>query len=136
MRAHELELRAKQAEYLLVETEKQYKRIVETISEIVFQLDSENKIPFINSSSRSLGFGPEELIGKPLSTIVEIDDEQLQMIGTRRVGNRATSNLSVRFKLKKDSPLWSEMGSLTGSIDSYGLWNVSEELVSIPNMEK
>lgn len=43
IKVHDLDLRANQAEYLLVETEKQYKRIVETISEIIFQLDSSKK---------------------------------------------------------------------------------------------
>ncbi|MEK9627778.1 MAG: response regulator [Nitrospinota bacterium] len=136
IRVHDLELRANQAEYLLVETEKQYKRIVETISEIVFQLDPDKNISFINSSARTLGFEPEELIGKPLETIVEIDADKLPMVGTNRLGKRATNNLEVRFKIKKGSPLWSEMGSLPGFIDSYGLWNLSEELVSIPNLEK
>jgi len=136
IKVHDLELRANQAEYLLVETEKQYKRIVETISEIVFQLDPQKNITFVNSSSRTLGFEPEELIGKPLSSILEIDNDYLAMVGTNRVGKRATINLDVRFKVKKGSPLWSEMGSLPGLIDSYGLWNLPEELVSIPNLEK
>jgi len=136
IRVHDLELRANQAEYLLVETEKQYKRIVETVSEIVFQLDPAKNISFINSSARTIGFEPEELMGKPLSTIMEIDNDCLAMVGTNRVGKRATFNLDVRFKVKKYSPLWSEMGSLPGTIDSYGLWNLSEDLVSIPNMDK
>jgi len=75
-------------------------------------------------------------MGKPLSTIMEIDNDCLAMVGTNRVGKRATFNLDVRFKVKKYSPLWSEMGSLPGTIDSYGLWNLSEDLVSIPNMDK
>ncbi len=136
IRVHGLELRANQAEYLLVETEKQYKRIVETISEIVFQLDPHKNISFINPTSRRLGFEPEELIGKPLNTIVDIENDHLPMIGTTRVGNRATFNFEVRFKVKKGSPLWSEMGSLPGLIDSYGLWNLPDDLVSIPNMDK
>ena len=58
IRIYELELRGKQAEFLLVETEKQYKRIVETILGIAFQLDSGKNISFINSPSQKLGFQP------------------------------------------------------------------------------
>ena len=140
IRVHDLELRANQAEFLLVENEKQYKRIVETVSDIIFQLDPARNISFINSSSRTLGFEPEELIGKPLDFILDIDlkkdTELLIKLGTNRVGERATFNLKVRLKVKKSSPQWSEMGFLPCIIDSYGLWNLSDDLVSIPNMDK
>lgn len=136
IKVHDLELRANQAEYLLVETEKQYKRIVETISEIIFQLDSSRNISFINSSARSLGFEPEELIGKPLNTILDIMNDQLPQVATSRIGTRATFNFDVMFKVKKGSPLWSETPFLPGQVDSYGLWNVSEELASIKDIDK
>jgi PAS domain S-box-containing protein len=136
IRVHDLELRANQAEYLLVETEKQYKRIVETISEIIFQLDSSRNISFINSSARSLGFEPEELIGKPLNTILDIASDQLPQVATNRIGTRATFNFDVKFRVRRGSSLWSETAFLLGKIDSYGLWNVSDELVSIKDIEK
>jgi PAS domain S-box-containing protein len=136
IKVHDLELRANQAEYLLVETEKQYKRIVETISEIIFQLDSSRNISFINSSARSLGFEPEELIGKPLDTILDITSDHLPQVATNRIGERATFNFDVMFKVKKGSPLWSETPFLPGQVDSYGLWNVSEELASVKDIDK
>lgn len=136
IKVHDLELRANQAEYLLVETERQYKRIVETISEIIFQLDPARNISFINSSCRSLGFEPEELIGKPLDTIIFNGNDQLSKIATNRTGKRATFNFEVRFKMKKGSPLWTETEFFPGQIDSYGLWDVSEELVSIKDIDK
>jgi PAS domain S-box-containing protein len=136
IKVHDLELRANQAEFLLVETEKQYKRIVETISEIIFQLDSSRNISFINSSARSLGFEPEELIGKPLDTILDITNDDLKQVATNRIGTRATVNFDVMFKVKKGSPLWSETAFLPGQIDSYGLWNVSEELASVKDIDK
>ncbi len=138
IKVHDLELRANQAEYFLVENERKYKRIVETISEIIFQLDSSRNISYTNQSVRSLGFDPEELLGKPLSTIVDTENkpEIESSVATNRIGERATFNLEVRFKVNKNSPLWSEMGSIPGFVDSYGLWSVPEELVSIQNMEK
>ncbi len=136
IKVHDLELRANQAEYLLVENEKQYRRIVETISEVIFQLDSSRNISFVNSSVRLLGFEPDELIGKPLDTILDIADDRLSEVATNRIGKRATFNFEVRFKVKKGSLLWSEREFLPGEIDSYGLWNVSEELVSIKDINK
>jgi len=38
--------------------------------------------------------------------------------------------------VKKDYPLWSETEFLPDQIDSYGLWSMSEELVSIKDIDK
>tara|TARA_B110000438_G_scaffold227957_1_gene222445 strand:+ start:203 stop:343 length:141 start_codon:yes stop_codon:yes gene_type:complete len=45
-------------------------------------MDSERNISFINSSVCSLGFGPKELIGKPLNLILNIEGDHLLKIAT------------------------------------------------------
>lgn len=99
-------------------------------------MDPSRNISFINSSARSLGFESEELIGKPLNTILDITNDHLPQVAINRIGARATFNFDVMFKLKKGSPQWSETEFLPGQIDSYGLWNVSEELASIKDIDK
>ena len=83
-----------------------------------------------------MGLDPEELIGKPLNVILNIADDHLPKITTNQIGERATFNFDVMFKVKKGSPLWSETAFLPGQIDLYGLWNVSEELASIKDIDK
>ena len=99
-------------------------------------MDSERNISFINSSVCSLGLGPKELIGKPLNLILNIEGDHLPKIATNRIGERATFNYGVIFKMKKDYPLWSETEFLPGQIDSLGLWSISEELASIKDIDK
>ena len=71
-----------------------------------------------------------------MNVILNIANDHLPKIATNRIGERATFNFDVIFKVKKDYPLWSETAFLPGQIDSYGLWNVSEELAYIKDIDK
>ena len=71
-----------------------------------------------------------------MNVILNIADDHLPKIATNRIGERATFNFDVIFKVKKDYPLWSETEFLPDQIDSYGLWSMSEELVSIKDIDK
>ncbi|MDC0947003.1 hypothetical protein OAS18_05740 [Nitrospinaceae bacterium] len=71
-----------------------------------------------------------------MNLILNIANDHLPKIATNRIGKRATFNYDVIFKVKKDYPLWSETEFLPGQIDSYGLWNMSEELASIKDIDK
>ena len=68
-------------------------------------MDSERNISFINSSVCSLGLGPKELIGKPLNLILNIADDHLPKIATNRIGECATFNYDVIFKVKSEKGL-------------------------------
>jgi hypothetical protein len=71
-----------------------------------------------------------------LNLILNIADDHLPKIATNRIGECATFNYDVIFKVKKDYPLWSETEFLPGQIDSYGLWSMSEELASNKDIDK
>ena len=71
-----------------------------------------------------------------MNVILNIADDHLPKITANQIGESVTFNFNVIYKVKKNYPLWSETAFLPGQIDSYGLWNVSEELASIKDIDK
>lgn len=118
-------IRRRQTKIDLADSENRYKIIVETVSDIIFQLDPEKKIVFINSAIRQLGYAPAEMIGRPIEDYVCVDDRNtLLQIATKRVGDRATRDLEVRFKRRGEgSLLWHEIKTASMAIHSIGIWS-------------
>lgn len=131
IRIHQLEVRAKDAEKKLASSEEKYRTIVERISDLVFQLDSSQTIIFANTAFETLGYSSSELIGKPVTEIIDSDDIEsiISKLATRDVGPLATNNLEVRFKINPESSLSGEFFSMTFLVDASGMWDVPDELV-------
>lgn len=111
----------------LIESHNQYRIIIDKSSDGVFRLDAEGKLLSSNKRFSSvLGFGENELIGKPIMDIVNSEDRPgiYPKIVTRRFGDRATENLKVQFCINENSPLWQERKYYTMLLDSYGIWNL------------
>ena len=66
---HQLQRQAKVAESALLEREKQYRTIIETVSDIIIRLDVDKKIEFVNPAIRFLGYEPSELVGQPIEKL-------------------------------------------------------------------
>jgi DNA-binding response OmpR family regulator len=131
IRFHELEIRAKDAETKLATSEEKYRTIVEKISDLVFQLDSNQNITFANTAFEILGYDVAELIGKPIKNLIDSDDVDslLSEIATRHVGPLATTDLEVRFKTNPESSLCDEYAVMTVRVDASGVWDVPDEMV-------
>ncbi len=131
IRFHQLEVRAKDAEAKLATSEEKYRTIVEKISDLVFQLDSNQNITFVNAAFEMLGYDVAELIGKPIKNLIDSDnvDSLLSKIATRAVGPLATTNLEVRFKTNPESSICEEYPVMTVRVDASGMWDVPDELV-------
>jgi len=131
IRFHQLEVRAKDAETKLANSEEKYRTIVEKISDLVFQLDSNQNITFANTAFEMLGYGATELIGKPVKSLIDSDDVDsiLSKMATRNVGPLATTDLEVRFKVNPESSLCEEYPVMTVRIDASGMWDVPDEMV-------
>jgi len=132
---HKLQRQAKVAESALLEREKQYRTIIETVSDIIIRLDVDKKIEFVNPAIRFLGYEPSEMVGQPIEKFVaEVEgvsyhDDLLSQIATRGVGPMATSNLEVSFLVERDSTLWEQNKSVPVLMDAFGLWDVPDEVV-------
>jgi PAS domain-containing protein len=118
----------------LVESQYQYKNIIETISEIVIRLDPEGDISSINPSfSTLLGYRLSDIKGKPIRDLIKSDatgTSPVELI-TRRSGERVTKNLKVEFKLKTNPK-----STIKVTIDCFGLWNLPNNIVEEKGVDK
>jgi DNA-binding response OmpR family regulator len=130
-RIHQLENRAKDAETKLTSSEEKYRTIVEKISDLVFQLDSNQNITFANTAFEILGYDAADLIGEPIKNLIDSDDVDslLSKMATRQVGPLATINLEVHFKTNPRSSICEEYPVMTVRVDASGMWDVPDEMV-------
>ena len=84
------------AENALAESEKSYRSIVETVSDVIFRLGPDRKIEFINPAIRFFGYAPSDLVGHSIEKFIAVgseDKEILAKIATREVGPLSTSKI-------------------------------------------
>jgi len=95
-RSREL-MEAAQARRALVESERRYRSIFESLQDIYFRADSQGVIQLISPSVRSFGYDPSLLIGRPVSAF-SADDRAQEGIGAALEKNGSVSDfeLSVR----------------------------------------
>ncbi|MGN7612492.1 response regulator [Magnetococcales bacterium HHB-1] len=110
-----------------------YWSLVQTVPDIIYQLDDEGRFVFVNNAIEKLGYDCDTLIGKHFSTIIDDDqiteisrDHFLQQIkrdgnipetppklfDERRSGQRKTTDLEVRIKYRLKSERGVERTSL------------------------
>lgn len=90
----------------LERSERLHRFLVENSPDIIYTLDKTGCFTFINKRVETLlGYTREELIGSPYFTIVHEDDldRAIYAFNERRSDHRATTNLEVRLKCKKDN---------------------------------
>ena len=104
---------------------------MESISDIIIQVDPEGVICFANRSVSSLGYEVDNLIGKRFSEIFDgkLGDIRKHHILTRRVGLRATINMEVSLKVNPLSSLHGLIWYLPFLVNTSGMWNVPQEIV-------
>jgi len=123
----------------LIESQNQYRIILDKSSDGVFCLNAEGEIVSGNARFGSaLGFEVKELFGRPIMDIVNSEDPPgiHPKIVTRRFGDRATSNLKVQFCVNENSPIWQERKYCTMLVDSYGIWNLPNNKIYEKGTEK
>ncbi len=136
--SYKLIMRAKQAEMTIIEREKRYRNIVETVSDLIFELNPERKIVFANSAFEMLGYSPEELVNQPISEFIEAEnlEQVVEQVATHDVGPLATTNLIVKFKVNPNSAIFDALETMEVHLDAFGLWDVPAELAFKRNVEK
>lgn len=127
------------AELALAESEKSYRTIVETVSDIIFRLGPDQKIEFVNPAIRLFGYDPGELVGQSVDKFLDVssnDQELISKIATQEVGPLATSNLEVNIKVVRGSVPGENPRPIPVLLDAFGLWDVSDEEVFKNNVDK
>ncbi|MBN1129135.1 MAG: PAS domain S-box protein [Chitinispirillaceae bacterium] len=121
--------------------EYRYRTLVEIIPDIVYRLDTAGIITFINPWIRTLGYNPDDLVGKHFTSILHPEDvdkvsrivvlEKIKgqvtgdegapkLFDERRSGNRLTKGLEVRLIPKDWQPEENGKRLLIGSLISIG----------------
>lgn len=119
-------------------TEERYRELVQALPDIIYTLDAEGKIVFINDSIRKLGWEPMDLIGQHFSVLLDpeyVDQVSRQVVlaryrgkttgavkapklfDERRTGDRRTADLEVKLRRKTSVPGSNE---LFGAVIAYG----------------
>ncbi|MDT8357976.1 MAG: PAS domain S-box protein [Methanomicrobiaceae archaeon] len=94
----------KLAEEALRQSEEQYRTLVETLDDIIFQADLNGKLTFLNSRGfDAFETAPEEVIGQDFSPHVHPDDVSRTSEATRKLlkTGRPIKNLECRFVAKR-----------------------------------
>jgi PAS domain S-box-containing protein len=126
---------------MLKTSEKRYEDLVQALPDIVYKLNPSGHFTFVNNSIRTLGYEPEELIGKHFSILLESnqvesvsrqtviesyhgkvtgDNEAPKLFDERRSGHRKTTSLKIRLKKNPTHQKSFEDKEMIGSIISYG----------------
>jgi len=124
---------------------------VQTIPDIIYEIDPQGRFTFVNNAVRQLGYSPQELIGKHFREIIHPDDFKRvsrgmilsrykgkktgnagspKLFDERRTGARMTKNCELRVALKGKKAISSDYHDATmyslgyhyGMVHSTGKW--------------
>ena len=128
---------------ILMENESKYRMLIQTIPDIVYSLNKNGIITFVNEAVKQLGYSPTDLIGKHFSDILHPEDVEKassahvlkkyrgektgdenspKLFDERRTRDRKTSNLEVRI-LSRFSGTKTGLISVTTQVESSGVYN-------------
>jgi len=101
-----------------------YRRLVENSPDIVYVLDAQARVVFINDTAEALlGYRKKELIGRELIEIVHPEDRERAYwpLRERRHDDRATRNLQLRLMSKAGAPRRYDLDFVYVSLTAMGL---------------
>ncbi|MBC8283149.1 MAG: cyclic nucleotide-binding domain-containing protein [Nitrospinae bacterium] len=122
----------------LKRSEEKLRRIVDAVSDLVFQIDPNGNIEFVNESIKTLGYEVDELIGKPFAKIYdgELDKEKKRHIFSRRIGSRSLTEIEFNLKVSPDCSLYALSSNMSYLVSALGLWNVPQKMVEEKDCKK
>jgi len=115
-----------------------YRRVIDSVSDLIIQTDPEGKINFANKAVSFLGFDVFDLIGQDFKDFYdgELSSTSRAHILTQRVGPRATTDLEVSLKVNEQSNLYDVCNSMSFMMTATGMWNVPQEMVMKKGVQK
>ena len=83
----------------LSKSEKELASILQRTPDVIYRLDSEGRITFVNEAVRRYGYDPLKMIGTRLLDYVHPEDRDLarHRVDERRAGERSTKTLEIRL---------------------------------------
>ncbi len=108
-----------------------YRRVFDSVSDLIIQTDPEGKINFANKAVSFLGFDVFDLIGQDFKKFYdgELSGSSRAHILTQRVGPRATTDLEISLKVNEQSNLYDVCNSMSFLMTATGMWDVPHEMV-------
>ncbi|HET8579920.1 MAG TPA: PilZ domain-containing protein, partial [Nitrospiraceae bacterium] len=105
-------------------THERYLRLIETMTDMVYELDTEGRFVHVSPAFATLlGYSPLELIGLHYSKLVHMDAARIaeRRFNERRTGVRATRNLELRLVIKTETV--KQTNGLEIELAASGLYN-------------
>ncbi len=97
----------KQIEFELHKTEALYRKMVETINEVIYEVSADGTIMFVSPAiERILGYRPDEITGKNFFTYMYSDDRPLLMKALSELAETDYSYLEYRYLTKSGDIRW------------------------------
>ncbi|MCP4723572.1 MAG: PAS domain S-box protein [bacterium] len=100
----------KKVEEALQRSKQELNSIIRNTPDIIYRIDTEGKITFINDAVKKYGYSPKEMLGRHILEFVYPEDKELvkYRINERRTGDRETNNLEIRLLTKDNSKVYFE----------------------------
>jgi len=102
-----------------------YKTLVEHSSAMIYLLDTEGKLIFINTTgAKMLGYPKEEILGRPLREFIHPEDRERVAwhVQERRKAERATWNVEIRLVPKNKKARVFEFDYIFALLNSFGVY--------------
>jgi PAS domain S-box-containing protein len=126
----------KRVEEALLESERRYRILVSLVPEIIYFLNPDGKIVFISRGVETLGYTPDELVGRQFEEIVHPDDAKKTktrfVFRERRIGERAIKDLEVRLLTKHGEVRDHAARWVNVAVTVRGFWDVPDDKIMEP----
>lgn len=97
----------KQTENQLKSTQELYRKMVETINDVIFEVAADGTVNYVSPAiERILGYRPEDLTGENFFTFMYPDDRPVLMNALAQLAETDFSNLEYRFYKKDGDIRW------------------------------
>ncbi len=115
-----------------------YRKVIDSVSDLIIQTDQEGKINFANKAVSILGYDVFDLIGKDFENFYDgvLGTTSRAHILTRRVGPRTTTNLEISLQVNEQSSLYDICHSMSFQVTTTGMWSVPQERVMKKGVQK
>ncbi len=109
----------------LIEKKFALKKIMDRVPDLIFQLDPDRKITFVNSAFKALGYDIEDLEGQPVEDLVAENDKGnlISQLSDREINSILFRDMEIHFISKKDST------HNTYFLDAFGIWDIPHDVV-------